>query len=405
MDEFENINDNTLDSKTSADYNGFSLINGGLTYSLTSIIRKKSKAEKGSRNTAIALAIITWLPLCLLALYYGTLDDDDTTISFFEDFVVHVRFLIVVPFLVLIENSVNKTFVEYIKNTDNIIPNIQQQDYNKMVDHLKKITTSYLPEIIVLIVYLTALFMNPDLLASEDAHRNYMTYTGTNTLNIAGWYNFLISIPIFLLLMFRWFYRWVIWFYSIIKISNFNIYVDPLHADKMAGLSYLNLVPITFSFIIVAPAAVMSAKIGMDIIYNGASFKSFSYQILFYIIASPIILYSPLLAFMGKLSLARRKGILIFGDLVRKHDHDYVKKWLDPNSKNEEPVLGAVDNSSLADINGSYAPIEGLQMVPIDFKMILASFVMNAIPYVPLVFTYYSFKELFTIIMKAMIGI
>ncbi len=396
--------ENVLDSKTSANYDGFSLVDGGLIYSLTSIIRKHSKPGKERRNTAIFLALITWVPLCLLALYYGTLTDDDTTISFFEDFLVHVRFLIVVPFLIMIEKIVNNTFVEYIENTDKIIPDAEQQKYNRLVENLKKLSATFLPEIILLVIYYILIFTKPELISSEDSMRNYLTYPGTQTLNIAGWYNFLICIPIFLLLMFRWCWRWIIWVYSIIKISNFRLHIDPLHADKTAGLGYLNLVPLTFSFILTAPSAMLSAIIGIDIIYNNASFMSYSHLILFYVIFSPIILYSPLLIFMFKLTKARKEGILKFGDLLIKHNHDYVKKWIEKIPKNDEPILGAMDNSSLADINGSYTPIEEMNLIPIDLRMIVMSFIMNAIPYIPLVFTYYSLAQLFNLLLKSMVG-
>ena len=231
-----------------------------------------------------------------------------------------------------------------------------------------------------------------------------MTNNGSNTLNLAGWYDFVICMPIFLLLMFRWGWRWIIWVYSIFKISTFKLFIDPLHADKTAGLGYLNLVPLTFSFILMAPSAMMSSAIGTEIIYNNASFMSYNQLILFYVILTTIILYSPLLVFIPKLINARRGGILKFGELLRKHNFDYVEKWIGGGRGKDESILGALDNSSLADINGSYAPIEELKIMPIDLKMIIVSLIFNVIPYIPLVFTYYSFTDLFKLFMKSMVG-
>ena len=393
-----------LDSGSSANYEGFSLVSGGLIYSLTSVFRRKDNPKSNLRNTAIALSLITWLPLCLLALYYGTLNDDRTTISFFEDFVVHVRFLFVVPFLILIEKMVDRSFVEYIKNSDDIIPNVQQPKYNNLVKRLGKLTRSFLPEIIVLVVYYIIIFTDPQVMNVEDSGRNYLTYPGTNTLNLAGWYNWLFCVPVFLLLIFRWFWRWIVWVYSLIKISYFKLFIDPLHADKMVGLGYLNLVPLTFSYIFIAPSAMMSAVIGIDIIYNGATFMSYYQLILLYVIIAPVILYSPLLIFMPKLVNAKRDGVLLFGDLLRKHNQDYIKKWINGEPDQNEPILGALDNSSLADINGSYAPIEEIKLFPVDLKMIIVSIFINIIPYIPLVFTYYSFSELFKLFIASLMG-
>ncbi len=398
------MEENNLDSKSSANYQDFSLVSGGLIYSLTSVFRHKGKPKWDLPKTAFALAFLTWFPLGLLAIFYGTLNDNDTTISFFEDFLVHVRFLFVVPFLILIEKMVDKTFVEYIKNTDDIIPNSQQNRFNILVKRLDKLTNSYLPEIIILLVYYIAIFTNPQLISAEDSGRNYMTYLGSSNLNIAGWYNWLFCVPIFILLTFRWIWRWIVWVYSLIGISYFKIYIDPLHADKMGGLGYLNLVPLTFSFILIAPSAMMSSVIGIDIIYNNASFMSYYSLILFYVILSPIVLYSPLFIFTPKLINARRDGMLKFGSLLRKHNRDYIKKWIDGESNQDETILGALDNSSLADINGSYAPIDESKLFTIDFRNVIVSIIINAIPYIPLVFTYYSFTELFKLFIASMTG-
>jgi len=398
------MEEKVLDSKSSANYHGFSLVKSGIIYSLTSVFRSKKKPETDLIRTAIVLVLITWLPLGILALYYGTLNDAGTTISFFEDFLVHVRFLFAVPFLILIEKIVDKNFVSYIKNTDKIIPESQQQKYNQLVARLVKLTTSYIPEIIVLVIYYTAIFTNPDLISAEDSGRNYLTYSDTNTLNVAGWFNFLFCIPIYLLVTFRWAWRWIIWVYSMIKISFFKIYTDPLHADNVAGLAYLNSTPFTFSFILIAPSAMLSAEIGINIIYNDVSFMSYKLLILLYVFILPIILYSPLAVFMIKLFNARKEGVVMFGGLIRKHNYNYVKKWIDSSSTNKERILGAMDNSSLANINCSYTPITEMKLIPVNYRMIVLSFIMNVIPYIPLVFTYYSFTELFKMGIKSMVG-
>ncbi len=393
-----------LDHKTSANYEGFSLVSGGLIYTITEVFRKMTKPEKELEVTALALALITWLPICVLAVFNGTVDDDPNTINFFQDFLVHVRFLLVVPFLILIEKIVDKSFVNYIKISDRIIPNSQQPAFNKLVKRLDKLTDSFIPEIIILvIIYLIVAFDRQNFAVSHSA-RNYLFIPGTRDLTISGWYYLLISLPIFQLLVFRWIWRWLVWLYSIIRISRFKLQIDPLHADQMAGLEYLNLVPLTFSFIIMAPSAVLSAIIGIDIIYNGALFKDYMFMVTVYVVLLPIILYAPLSIFTPLLIHAKIYGISMFGNLIRTHNLAYDKKWMDENHSQDEKLLGSIDNSSLADINGSYAPIQGMRILPIDFKLILLSFVLNVVPYIPLIFTYYSASELFKLIMKSVMG-
>ena len=96
-------------------------------------------------------------------------------------------------------------------------------------------------------------------------------------------------------------------------------------------------------------------------------------------------------------------GIENFGSLLRKHNIDYATKWLEKKTSKGDQILGALDNSSLADINGSYAPIKGMKLVPINYKMVVFSFVMNTIPYIPLVFTYYSVTDLFNAVLNSIL--
>ena len=67
----------------------------------------------------------------------GTLEDTDSSISFPEDFLFHVHFLLVVPFLILIEKVVDRSFIGYVKNTDDLIPNSQQDSFNRLVRRLQ----------------------------------------------------------------------------------------------------------------------------------------------------------------------------------------------------------------------------------------------------------------------------
>ena len=392
------------DAGPSANYEDFSLVGGGLIYAATAFLRRKSDSRMGRIRTAIALSLITWLPMLVMALLEGTLHDDEATISFSEDFAFHVRFLLVVPFLILIEQVVNRSFVGYVKTSDRIIPDEQQGAFNNLVARLDKLTNSYAPEILMLIVVYGSIIIYFDDLYHFDYGRNYLLVQGTDQLRVAGWYYMLVCLPVFTLLVFRWFWRWILWLYSLVKISRFKLQIDPLHADQMAGLEYLNLSPLTFSFILVAPSALLASMIGIDITYHGALFLNYSFQIAVYVIVLPMVLYAPLLIFIPKLIKAKSYGILEFGSLLRKHNRDYARKWISGKSGEKEALLGSMDNSSLADINGSYTPVQNMKMFPANYKMIGLSIVLNLIPYIPLVFTYYSASELFKDLIKSVIG-
>lgn len=390
--------------ETQANYDGFSLVSGGLLYWATSIFREKGDTRKGEIRTAIALALLTWVPICILAVWSGTMNDTDSTINFFEDFVVHVRFLFVVPFLILIGHMIDKAFIGYIKSADRLIPPANRDAFNRLVPRLDKLTDSFIPEILMLIIIYAFIIINWSELSYFDSGRNYLAYPGTETMNPAGWFYLLFAAPIFQLVLFRWIWRWLVWVYSVYKISRYKLHLEAVHADQMAGLAFLNLFPLTFSIILLAPASVLSATMGVEIMYHGAGLMDYKIDIILYSIIFAAILYIPLLLFIPHLFHAGSQGVHQFGSLLRQHNNDYVDKWIDEDPAPQEALLGSMDHSSLSDINGSYGPVQNMKLVPINWKMLGLAVIINLIPFIPLVFTYYSGMQLINELMNSIVN-
>ena len=388
----------------SANYDGFSLVSGGLIYSLMSFIGKSDKPSETRKKRALAITLITWLPLLLLTLMAGAQHADGEGVTFLKDFEIHIRFLFAVPFLVLIERMVDKSFIEYIKTSDNLVIQEEQPAYNKLVSNLDKLSNLYLPEIIILLAIYSLIFIRWNDPSLFDNTKNYLMNPNDGTYTIAGIYYLFVSFPVFQLLFFRWVWRWLIWVYSIFKISRFTFQIEAPNIDQMAGLTYTNLVPLLFSFIFFSLSAVLASNIGYEIIYDGTSLKSYYMDILFYTIFVAAVLYSPLLFFIPLLIRTKTSAIHRLGNLVATHNHDFMQKWIYNNSPPNEEILGSVDASSLADMNGGYQPAINMKLVPISFNMFLLSCIVIIVPFIPLIFTYYSIKDLFSLVMKTTFG-
>lgn len=390
--------------ETQADYDGFSIVSGGLLYWATSIFRGKGDTRKGEIRTAVALAVLTWIPLCILSIWSGTLNDTDATISFFEDYVVHVRYLFALPFLILIGRMIDSAFIRYLKSADRLIPPANRESFNRLVTRLDKLTDSFIPEILMLVFIYVFLIIDWSQLSYFDSGRNYLAYPGTEILNPAGWFYLLFSAPVFQLVLFRWIWRWLVWVYSVYKISRYKLHLESMHGDQMAGLAFLNMFPFTFSIILLAPASILSSTIGVEILYHGASLMDYKIDIILYSVFFAVVLYLPLLFFIPHLFQAGSMGVQQFGSLLRQHNNDYMDKWIDENPAPQEPLLGSMDHSSLADINGSYAPVQGMKIIPINLKMLAMAVVINLIPFVPLMFTHYSGVELMNELMNTIVN-
>jgi hypothetical protein len=172
----------------------------------------------------------------------------------------------------------------------------------------------------------------------------------------------------------------------------------------MAGFEYLNIVPLMFSKILFFPSFILSAYIGIEIIYHGASLEDFIFHILLYVVFLPILLYTPLTLFMPYLYRAKAFGIHVFGDLLRKHNKAYLDKWLEGKDPDKEPLLGSADHSSLVDSGGSYAPVAAMKVAPINLVSVVQSFVINIIPFLPLALTYFTGEEILEHVLKSLVA-
>jgi len=385
-------------------YRDFSLVSGGLVYDIMARIKVFDDDKRGYWNRAIFFALLTWMPLFILALLDGTLGGDKIEINFWEDFTIHIRFLFVVPFLILIERMIDRSFVEYVKTTDRMVRDDQQGKFNRLIGTLDRMSNSYIPEILILAFTYMAIAIKWSDLTIFDSTREFLASPDGDKLSPAGWYYMLFSFPFYQLLVFRWVWRWMIWFFSLIRFSSFRFHIEAMHADQMGGLEYLNLVPLAFSFLFLAPSAGLAGSIGMEILYDKTELNQYFIGIILYCVAVPLVLYSPLLIFIPHILKILSRGIHHFGNLVTRHNNDYVDKWLDGPPPKDEKLLGALDNSSLNDINGSYTFVQGTRIFPINLKMIFSSILLILLPFIPLLFTYYSGSELLNKLLGALFG-
>ena len=71
----------------------------------------------------------------------------------------------------------------------------------------------------------------------------------------------------------------------------------------------------------------------------------------------------------------------------------------------DDHILGSLDNSSMSDINGSYQQaVKDMSIVPINQKSIIGMVLMLLIPFLPLLFTKYSLKDLIMNLMQVVSG-
>ena len=361
---------------------------------------KNRDLENGISRRALSLTLIAWLPLFTIAVLLSFTSDQQILREFLSDFGIQLRLLLVIPFLIKIERTINDSFIEYIKAADDIVVNEQQSKFDKMVSNIDWLTNLYFPEIIMLIlIYSLAIYgINNHEIAD---YVSYFVSAETGKVNALGYYFLFVSYPIFQLLLFRWIWRWMVWAYSVLYISKLNLQLKAVNIDRMAGLTFFNFMPFKFTLIFIAVSIIIASNFGQNILYEGVTLQEYKLDILFFVTLVPALIYSPLLIYIPHLSKVKSEGVYRLGKTASLHNREYYKKWTGKNLPTDEKLLGNPDHSSLSDLNGGYAPVIEMTLLPIKTKMFMMSCMILLIPFVPLVFTYYSIVDLVNILIDA----
>jgi hypothetical protein len=375
-----------------------SLVTGGLLYNILLKLRLISKEDPRFLKRSLVLSAVGWVPLCVLTLLDGTFTGSGVALPFLKDFIVHTRLLLVVPFLILAEKLVDPAYDNYINSTGLIVEGDHERQFQAIVARIDRVSNSWIPEgLLLALIYILNLLTWEQ--SSTDLSRWEFTRRGNSmNLSIAGLWFLIVSLPIYQMLLARWLWRWIIWAYSAVRFAALDLRLEASHSDEMAGLGYLNIVPLAFGVLSVALAAVFSSQIGESVAFEGAALKDFSYGVGFFVVLLPLAIFSPLLAYVPLLVKTKTREIYSFGGLVQYHNNLYREKWLEGRPPKGESILGAADNSSMADINGTYAMVTQMKVIPIRPWAVVEVGLLLLIPFIPLLGLAYSLTEIISML-------
>src|SRR5688572_4435017 len=192
---------------------GFSLTNCGPVDRALARIGLKSRDPPHLYFRAFVPAALIWLPLLGLALL-GQEDGAEATVSFFEDFSTHVRFLVVVPLLVIADAPIGRrtgiVMAHFVNAT--LITSADRARFDALIRRTGQALQSNVAEL--LIVFAAGLFV---IAAIQNLTADGVTFwleqpaaAGPAGLTAAGWWYALWSwLPLFLFL--RWLWRYLVW--------------------------------------------------------------------------------------------------------------------------------------------------------------------------------------------------
>ena len=252
---------------------------GGPTDRLTYRIARYGRRSAAGR--IIGLLLITWVPMCVLALLQGNALGATPRESFLLDFATYVRFFVAVPIMVIAEGHIGPRLtqagLQFVR--DGIV---RQEDYPAFEQAIARLARRRESVTATLVIIALAVF-GACLITFESASGIGMASLHSVTLpeshafryNLEALWSLMVALPVFLFLWYRWLWRLLFWTLFLHDVARLNLQLVPTHADGAGGLGFLARAHNAFGMLAFVVGSAISAEAAFRVVYEGARIEVF----------------------------------------------------------------------------------------------------------------------------------
>ncbi len=348
-------------------------------------------------------ALVFWVPLALLA-WLRPAAGGEVTVGFFQDLATHVRFLVFVPLLILVEASIGRRtrLVAVQFSEAKLVAPSGRARFEAQVRQASRAIDSALVETIIAVLALSfvwsavrSLQADGVIFWSEEAGPSGVR------LSAAGWWYAVGSVlPLFLLL--RWAWRYLVWCWLLHRLSRLELQLAATHPDLAGGLGFVSFGHTAFAGLAFAVSCLVAGAIGTRVLHEGVALATYQWPLAVYVSMTIVVGIAPLVVFWRPMRIAKEAGMLDYGTFASRYTQDFHGRWIDAGG-DKAPLDASGDVQGLADIGGSFERVYAMRLLPVTLKAAAAFAVAAAAPMLPLLLTVMPLRELLKLFMQAMI--
>lgn len=227
---------------------------------------------------------------------------------------------------------------------------------------------------------------------------------GDERLTVAGWWYAFVSLNLFRFVPLRWYFRLIVWYIFLWRVSWLPLRLNPLHLDRAGGLGFIGKSVHAFTPVLVAHTLVLAGVIGGRIWYEGMNLPAFQIEIAGAVALLLVIVLAPLTFFVLKLARAKREGARQYGLLATRYVDEFREKWMRDRRPEGEPLVGSADIQSLADLANAHDVVREMRVLPLDRQAVVTLAIVVALPYLPLTLTMIPLDELMSHVIGKLLG-
>jgi hypothetical protein len=322
---------------------------------------------------------------------------NDETSSFIVEIGAHARYLAAVSLLVLAEmqcaRRLNAILHHFVRAGI-----IQEQDRDRfdaaVTSTLRLLNSIAARLIVVTLAYLAVASIVYSQPFDQIPAWHKIGSTTAPAFSLAGWWHVLVSLPLLLVLLFGWMWRFTLWVRLLWRIARLDLHLLASHPDKAAGLEFLGYSVRAFSFVGLALAAIIAGHVAHLVLIESAAPGQHVVSNAALLLAIVALIASPLLIFSPALMRTWRRGALEYSALADRIGFAFEQKWLGRRGRLDNELLDKPDFSATTDLYSVVANVHALRLVPSDLTSIIMLGGTMLLPFVPIVFLALPFEQL-----------
>lgn len=369
----------------------FSPVLGGPLFRLLCRARLSTEDLQWLKRRVVVVTLLAWVPLLLLAVLEGNAFGERVRVPFFQDFAVHLRFLVALPLLFVAEYLAHQSIRAVMMDLEErrLVPPDANAQFEAALHSAFRARNSVLAEGLILVLVFAIGFI---AVQGQYVRIDTTTWFSTpapagQTLSWAGlWYG-CVSLPVFQFLLLRWYFRVLVWARFMWQLSRIRLNLVPTHPDRAGGLGFIANSVNAFVVLALAHSVMLSGQLLNRIVHLDAHLTDFVAEISALVVLMLVLALGPLTVFAGQLGRLRRRGLDEYGLLAHRLACDFDAKWVRGGAPSGEPFLGSPDISALADMSGNYEVIENMRPIPIAPELLLPLLLAVVLPLLPLTLT------------------
>jgi hypothetical protein len=339
------------------------------------------------RRVAAAISF-TWLPVCALSWVSGHALGATPRESFLVDVAALFQFVVVVPLLLAAEPWLEARIQDagkYLQQSA-IIRKEDRDRYDAILWRIAAARGSWIP---VAACVVCAYAMMASWLLGE-LRNGYSTWHAVVTgpserLTLPGTWAAFLAIPFALFTICRWVWKVILWACCLRELSRLRLRILPAHPDAMGGLGFLGTLQGRFGTIIFAVGVLIAATTYHKVVTEEAALGTWATWAppVAYIVLAPLAFAAPLLFFARPMAAAKRNAERRYATLLVELSGEFHRRWLGEDSYSSSLKQDGPDFSTMADAAATLHVVNGMRIVPFDFRTIANLALSAGVPMIP----------------------